>query len=288
MSLSIACAYCTNQYSQPAERCPHCGRPGVFWNVIAAEDPEERDALERRYRKTKADALSRNADSNLEDFEKAAARSKAVIARSEIEVLRLASSDRQLYATYYELTEGGVSLPSGSQWDMLRELADNVLFSRSKKHIRFGALSIAGVGLPNYGPCSLVLREEMISHRSSVFEENSALFMERRRIKISRAPKLPKGHKATWNERAKLCIAKLGARIDSSTAPDKYAGILLSQGATSEEDDFVEVHIFGPMTVLTMQEVIVSSPKRSQRATILKALKFKLTKHAVRVSEWKH
>jgi hypothetical protein len=284
MPLSIPCPECTNEIPQPAERCPHCGRPGVFWNVIAAEDIAERAALERRYQAAKADAVSRNAGSNLQDFENAVAGSKAVIARSVIEVHRLTSSNRQLYATFYELTESGISLPAGDEWDMLRELADTVLFWKSKKHIRFGALSLDGVGLPNYGPCSLVLRDEMISHRSSVFEENSAVFMERRKIKISRNPNVPKGYKATWGDRGKLCVAKLACKIDSKTGPDKYSRLLLRQGSTSEDDEFVEVHIFGPMTVLTMEQVIVTAPKENQKATILKAIKFKLAKHGVRAS----
>jgi hypothetical protein len=284
MPLSIPCPDCTNEIPQPAERCPHCGRPGVFWNVIAAEDPAERAALERRYKAAKADAVARNADRNLQDFENALGESKAVIARSEIEVNRLASSDRQLYATYYELTESGIRLPEGEQWDILRELADTVLFAKSKKHIRFGALSLDGVGLPNYGPCSVVWHDEMIAHRSSVFEENSAVFMERRKIKISREPKVPKGYKATWAERGKLCVAKLAGKIDSKTASDKYSGILLKQGPTSEDDDFVEVHIYGAMTVLTMEEVIVTSSRQRQRATILKAIKIKLAKYGVTAS----
>jgi hypothetical protein len=284
MPLSIPCPECKNEIPQPAERCPHCGRPGVFWNVIAAEEAAERAALNRRYQAAKADAVSRSADSNLRDFENAIAQSKAVIARSEIEVSRLASSNKQLYATYYELTEGGITLPAGDEWYLLRELADTLLFWKSKKHIRFGALSLDGVGPANYGACSLVLRDKMISHRSSVFEENSAVFMERREIKIAREPSVPKGYKAIWGERAKLCVAKLANKIDSKTSSDKYSGILLKQGATSEDHEFVEVHIFGPMTVLTMEQVIVTAPKRNQRATILKAIKFKLAKHGVRAS----
>ncbi len=284
MPLSIPCPECKNEIPQPAERCPHCGRPGFFWNVIAAGEAAERVALDRRYQAAKADAVSRNAARNLQDFEDAVAGSKAVIARSEIEVNRLASSSRQLYATYYELTEAGISLPAGDEWNILRELADTVLFWKSKKHIRFGALSLDGVGLPNYGQCSLVLREEMISHRSSVFEENSAVFMERHKIKISRELKVPKGYKAAWVDRGKLCVAKLAGKIDSHTGPDKYSALLLRQCATSKDDEFVEVHIFGAMTVLTMEQVIVTAPKRNQKATILKAIKFKLAKHGVRAS----
>jgi hypothetical protein len=124
----------------------------------------------------------------------------------------------------------------------------------------------------------------MIADRASVFEENSALFIERHDIKISRKANLPKGHRATWVERAKLAVAKLHGRIDSATTPDKYSQILLKRGATSGDDDFIEVHIFGPMTVLTMERVIVIVPKASKRATITKAIKSNLAKHNVQVN----
>ena len=124
----------------------------------------------------------------------------------------------------------------------------------------------------------------MIADRTSVFEENSALFVERHNIKISRKPNLPKGYRATWPDRAKLGVAKLYGRIDSTTTPDKYSRILLRAGAASESDDFIEVHIFGPMTVLTMEQVIVIAPQASRRTTITRAIKSKLAKHNVQVN----
>ena len=284
MSISIPCPSCKNEIQQPSERCPHCGKPGYFWNVLTAGEPVERNALERRYQAAKSDATSRKADGQLQDFENAIAGSQAVIARSESEVLRLANSHKQLYSTYYQLIEAGVKLPDGDEWDVLRELADTVLFPLYKQDMRFAALTLDGVGLSNYGSCSIIFRAEMISHRASVFEENSALFMERREIKISRNPNLPKGYRATWDERARLCVAKLSGKIDSATRSDEYSGLLLKQGATSEDDEFVEVHIWGPMTVLTMERVIVTAPKPRNRATIIKAIKASLAKHKVQVS----
>jgi hypothetical protein len=284
MPLSVPCSFCHNEVPQPSPCCPHCGGRGLFWNVVAAEQPDERAALNRRYQAARKDATARSAGGRLQGFENALAGSKAVIARSQSEVLRLATSTRQLYGTYYQLIEAGLRLPDGDEWDVLRELADTVLFPHYKQEMRFGALSLDGVGLPNYGPCSIVLRDEMISHRTSVFEENSALFMERRKIKISREPKLPRGYRGTWGDRAKLCVAKLSTRIDSTTGLDKYSGILLRAGATSEDDDFVEVHIFGPMTVLTMERVIVMAPQTSKRATITRSIKSKLAKHNVQVN----
>ena len=124
----------------------------------------------------------------------------------------------------------------------------------------------------------------MIAHRASVFDENSVLFMERHGVKASRKPGIPKGFRATWNERDKLCIAKLAERIDSSTTPNQYSGLLLKQGVSPENDEFVEVHIFGPITVLTMAEVTVTVPQARPRATIVRAIKSKLAKHGVSVS----
>ena len=281
---SETCSFCGNEVPPPSQHCPHCGRPGRFWNVLNANESSEVAALNRRYQAAKKDALSRKADVALQLFENALVGSKAVISRFQSDVLRLASSTRQLYGTYYQLIEAGLRLPDGDEWDVLRELADTVLFPKYKEEIRFGALSLDGRGLPNYGECSIVLREKMIADRTSVFEENSALFVERHNIKISRKPNLPKGYRATWPERGKLGVAKLYGRIDSTTTPDKYSRILLRAGATSERDDFIEVHIFGPMTVLTMEQVIVIAPQASKRTTIVRAIKSKLAKHNVQVN----
>ncbi|MFY9619311.1 MAG: hypothetical protein WAQ99_05825 [Pyrinomonadaceae bacterium] len=286
MPSSVTCPFpsCGNEIPQPSPCCPHCGRPGIFWNVREAEEADEVAGLDHRYQAARKDAVARKADLVLQDFENALSRSKAVITRNHNDVLRLASSTRQLYATYYQLVESGVRLPDGDEWDVVRELADTLLFPHYKQHMRFGALSLDGRGLANYGDCSIILREEMIADRTSVFEENSALFVERHGIKISRHPNVPKGYRAAWTDRAKLGAAKLQSSIDSKTTPDKYSRILLKPGTTSEDDEFIEVHIFGPMTVLTMEQVVVIAPQTSRRATISRAIKSKLAKHKVQVS----
>jgi hypothetical protein len=283
MSKSRDCKYCNNSFPLSASLCPHCGRPSYYPNVDMANEEDEQSALENHYQAAKRDAISRTADVPLQDFENAVASSQAVLARSESEVLRLANSNKQLYATYYQLTEAGVRLPEGDQWDTLRELADTVIFPGYKKEIRFAALSLDGVGLTNYGSCSIVFRDRMIAHRASVFEENSALFVKRQ-IKMSGNPNMPKGYRATWDGRAKLCVAKLAGKVDSATHSDKYSGLLIKQGATSENDEFIEVHIWGPMTALTMERVIVTDPKPRHRAIIVRAIKAKLAKHNVQVS----
>lgn len=117
-----------------------------------------------------------------------------------------------------------------------------------------------------------------------MLENNSVLFMERHRVNVKRNPDVPRGFKATWGDREKLCVAKLARSIDSTTNPDQYSGLLLKQGASSEQNEFVEVHIFGPMTVLTIGSVKVTEPTIRGRATVVRAVKSKLAKYGIPVS----
>jgi len=273
---TIECEFCHNHFSSASERCPHCARPGLFPNVRAADDDDERNALNRRYQEAISDAASRKTDQAAKDFEAAVTRSQAVIARSLNELQRLATSDNELYATYHQLVDAGLRLPSGDQWNTLRVLTDETLFSGYKQHIRFAALSLDRIGLHNYGECSLVLRDDMIAHRASVFEENSVVWMAKHQIKISEATDLPKGYRAVWSERVKLAVAKLSEKIQSTTRADSYSGLLLEQGATSEDDQFIEVHIWGQMTARTFEHVIVEQPQQQMSSVTLNALREKL------------
>src|SRR6266568_377533 len=128
MPISVTCSFCGNEVPQPSPCCPHCGRPGLFWNVVAADKGDERAALDRRYQAAKNAAKARNVEGPLQEFENALSASKAVIGRNYHEALRLASSNREVYGTYYQLVEAGLRLPAGNEWDILRELADTVLF----------------------------------------------------------------------------------------------------------------------------------------------------------------
>jgi hypothetical protein len=263
--------------------CPHCGRPSLFPNVTAAEDPEEVAALGVRYMDAKSQAAGRGAASALDDFERAAGTTRAVASRSAGDLLRLANSDREIYATYHQLVGSGIKIPEGQNWDVFRSNADDSFFPGYREHVRFAALSVDGIGLPSYGECSIVFRESFVSHRATVFEENTALFLKHKKILMSEADDLPKGYRAPWDARAKLCVAKLHVNIDSGTPPGKYSQILMRPGATTADDDFVEVHIYGPMTSRTMEQVTIMRRKRTPNRGMIEALTEGFTKAGVNV-----
>jgi hypothetical protein len=121
----------------------------------------------------------------------------------------------------------------------------------------------------------------MIAHRASVFEENSVTWMAKHRINLSDVENLPKGYRAPWNDRAKLAVAKLANKIQPNVPPDSFASLLLQQGTTVENDQFIEVHIWGPMTIRTFKHVIIKRPQRPANRVILKALQEKLQKAGV-------
>jgi hypothetical protein len=102
--------------------------------------------------------------------------------------------------------------------------------------------------------------------------------MMRHGITVWGAADLPKGYRAAWGERGRLCVAKLAGKLAKTTQPADFPRILLKQGASSLDDEFVEVHILGPMTIRTLSEVMVHKNPQRKRQAKLNALREKLAK----------
>ena len=271
------CKYCHNTVPLSADRCPHCARPGLFPNVRAAQHGVEETTLETRYNHAIERAKLRGCRSMALGFQKAIEKSQAVINRPLAEVQRLAMNDEELYATYYQLTDSGVKAANSDIWDKRRRVADEALFPGYKEAIRFGALSIDGMGLWHYGECNLVLRNDMIAHRASVFEENSVMFMKHHDIRVYEVDKLPPGYKPTWEKRDRLCAAKLADKISDATLAEDFPSILLKNGSSPEKDDFVEVHIWGPLSRRTLSRVTIKAESRRKADKVrIRALRQKL------------
>ncbi len=220
----------------------------------------------------------------------AVASAKAVLARGIDEVERLARSDKQIYASYYQQRRAQLRQPDGAPWDALREPTDQALFGEQKEHIRFAALTLDGLGVLNYGEWSLVLRTAMIQRRASIFEENTVLFVRDRKVPAAEVIDHVRGYRAVWDDRAKVCVAKIAAAITSATTPAKFAGLLIDQGSSGkmDADRFVEVHVWGPLTIRTVETVILKKSRDTRRLASkarLKALAEQLKKLDVTLEE---
>lgn len=240
------------------DRCPHCGRPGLFPNVALASISSEVAALQARYDAACTDAEARGSLNTLKDFEAEVVRDgKVVISRSFDETFRLAASENELYASFYEL-EGTTRAVQMDDWSTRRRRADAAVFRGMHVGIRFGAVSLDERGLPHYGDCVWVLADTMVAHRTSLFEENSVLFVEAR---VPSNEPCPAGFRAPWEARGRLCATKTAPSLKPDTPRGEFADLLLHAGPTRELDQFVEAHVFGPITVRTISRVRVDTQK---------------------------
>jgi hypothetical protein len=251
--------------------------------VFDADQPVEAHALDARYEEVRSEARNRGAEAVLSMLRAATRSAKAVIARDLGELRRLSTRDTELYATYYDLVETGAKIPPGEDWDVLRDLTDTHLFIGYKEEIRFAALSATGRGVTRYGKHFIILREQMIAHRTTVFEENSVMWMKHHDVKVWDAGNLPKGYRATWENREKLSCAKLGRRLMPYMTDADCAGLLLSNGLTGADDDFIEVHVYGSLSARSFERVIFSSPLDAEEEVLARDLRERFAKLGVEV-----
>jgi hypothetical protein len=97
--------------------------------------------------------------------------------------------------------------------------------------------------LSNYGECSVTLRIPLVAHRTSVLEENMLVFLKTKCDNYWRTESLPAGYRSDWSNRAKLAVAKLAHRIEATTPDGNFEGFLLTRGATSADDQFIELRL---------------------------------------------
>ena len=257
----INCGECSIELSPLAMTCGVCGTQ-QFPNVNVAQTPEERCALYDRYDRARATAVAAGLADMAEQFEAYVDGSLAVMCVKLGELERLASSDSELKSTFYGIADTRVPRaqpPAGTDWNRIREVIDTAVFGdEAKRHIRFAALSTSAEGLTAYGPCTLVCATAHVRKRASTFEKNSCqFFVDRRKIGIGQTVEVPEGYRSTWSDRGKLAVAKLGERLRPGMTAAHFDALLLTAGATTAEDDFVEVHIFGSMSAATFEQVMI-------------------------------
>ncbi len=269
-------------------QCPNCGFPVPpyarycpvdqtdvgFPNVRAAETPEEAGALDARYTLATQDAQVRGCLRTLEDFGRAVLGSKAVICRSLSIVQYLVSNDSALYNTFHQQVAAEARIPEDNFWDRARSAVNATLFPHYQDEMGFAMLSLNDRGLTTFGPYVIVLREAPIASRSSVFERNSVVFFQEM-VDTKVGDALAPGYRAAWAQRDRLAMAKCYGQIGSATAAGDYSSILVKPGPTPQDEEFIEVHIYGPIHRRAIEKVVGPPPRRGERP-IYKDLERKL------------
>lgn len=115
----------------------------------------------------------------------------------------------------------------------------------------------------------MVLKEQAIARRATVFEENSLVFARNRFHAAGFPP--PAGFTAAWGNRALLGIAKLAQRVESGMDEDDLASLVLTQTGLTDGDNFLEVHIYGPLHRSAVACITGKIPRnRTDRVMVLR------------------
>jgi hypothetical protein len=272
-----SCPDCGSPVSSSDERCSSCGHHLGFPNVRVASESAERDALTKRYEAAMDRAAARGASEAVASFRAEVAVSSAIVNCDVYRLRELFTEGKSLYSNYHLAVRSQVRKAADIEQDRLRRSVDSLLFGEYAEQIRFGALSIDGNGVRSYGEYSLVLREVAVAKRASLLEENSYSFVVRHDLRPS--DPLPAGYRCPWPNRRELAVAKLADLIQSDTPKSDYPRILLSNGATRANDQFVEVHIYGQFNQHSIESVSGSSnPKRPEERAVLASVKELLSK----------
>jgi hypothetical protein len=266
----MKCPRCNAEISSALRFCTECSSDIGFPNVRAAQSNLEIDALNVRHAGAYQSAEVRGSRSQLENFGLAVVGSHAVLARNLSVLDSFVKKDNELYISYHKQVRGGYRIPENNKFDAGRVAVESTIHPHYFEDINFSALSLDGIGVTAFGLYSITLREKLIAHRTTVFEENPFIFCQRFHLVAGDAA--PPGYRAIWAHRDKLAIAKLHSRIDKTTTPAQYASILLRQGTTTNDGDFMEAHIYGPLHRSSIERVIGPKPRTRLELTIWKSV----------------
>jgi len=275
------CIHCGKPVPAERRECQSCGEDNGFPNVRIAESPAEVTALDARLRDAEISATARNCRGVLDRFGVAVLSSRAVIARSLSIIQDLIDSDRRTYTGYQRQLASGSRIAEDNRYDLVRTQVEAALFPNCQTEMLFGFLSLGNSTLRGYGAFSMVLRDEMISHRATVFEENLLTLSTKLRLMLT--DPIPSGYRAVWQRRHDLAKAKLHSEVTAVTQDADFPGILVADRGGTADSDFIEVHIFGPINRYTIERIYGENPRTREDRLIWSKMQRQLRAQGIAV-----
>jgi len=256
---AATCSKCGVAADESLRHCPTCGVDLGCPNVRAAAAPAEIDALSARFNIARDNSGKRGLATEFDALVAAVdSASHVVVAMPPLCARTFLVDSRTLYAGYESLVGGGIRAPAPIENDSERFAVSGKLFGCYASQIRYGVLSLDGVGLKNYGLVFLTLRDVTIAQRVSFLHENSYLFLDNLRSTVR--GDVPPGFKSIWQNRAELVAAKIEPMLTAGGSLPDWAGQLVVQGATRAEDRCVEAHVFGSFNAASIESIEFAGP----------------------------
>lgn len=251
---AATCPNCRAATNQSLRHCPACAVDLGFPNVRSVTTPTEIGALSSRFDKARESACNRGLVAEFDALVSAVnSLSHVVVAMPPLVARDLLSDPRKLYAGYEGLVGGSIRIPAPFANDTERCSVAGQIFGSYAKDIRYGVLSLDGMGLRSYGLVFARLRDLAIEKRVSFLHENSYFFFESH--KMSARDKFPTGYRSCWKNRAKLVASKIEPTLTAGSGSREWAGQLIVRGKTREEERCIEAHIYEGFNVEAIEAV---------------------------------
>ena len=279
----MKCPECGTAVHSHLRNCPGCLLDCGFPNVRAASNAAEVAALERRVSEARVSCDARGCLTLLDAFGLAVLSSKIVMARSLADLHSFLESENRLLVSYHRQVRSGGRMPQDNEWDRGRTAAESTIHPNYHEDIQFACISVDHRGVDAWGEYHIVLKEQLVAQRTTVFEENPFHFTRRHKIAAGQPP--PLGYRATWSERNKLAQAKLHPELQSSTKTLEFSGILVRQGTSTGNAEFIEAHIYGPLHRNAVELVTGPKPKNKVDAYLWNKVKRTLKMLGAKVQE---
>ncbi len=237
---SETCRNCSKSLRPNDRLCGYCHHDGGPPNVRLANDNVELSSLREFHEDARRSVRTNGTSSQCDTLEKLLSNSSMVINRNLTSLRAWVLSDDGLYLNFYKLKERGIPLVNDHH-NRHRTSYENTVSPGFADDISVGALTIDDQGMGYYGPYAVVIRDDAIRDRATVFWENPFKFC--RRLTVVSGAEAPAGHRATWQNRSLLGVAKLGGKLNVGDEAKAISQLLIGPDRTSEECDFIEVHV---------------------------------------------
>jgi hypothetical protein len=266
-----ACPRCRTRIGGAERYCLTCRKDLGAPNVRECSSPAERSAVNRRATQSETRARFRKCSHELDNFSQLLKKHSGVVVSMPAAIaLTLVSDPRSVFANYETLAEAGLRKPAEPQHDRQRAAVAGILFGSYAKQIRYGILSLTETGLPTYGEVCCHLRSVAIEDRTTFLEWNSYTFVSLKDIRAEMS--VPVGHRAVWDNRHLLALAKLGERVSRGQGRAEWEKLMFQTDTNDRsKDDFIEAHIYDSFGIDAVEAMTQVSGKRLDRHTSVMA-----------------
>lgn len=269
------CPNCGREIPLDDRICDYCAADAKPPNVRFAERPGEVRALAALDAAASGLAASAGREAERSRLAELVRASKLVINRKLRSLALWVESDDELYVNFYKLKQRGVRM-TNDVYNRQRLSAENTISPTFADQLTIGALTVDDRGMDYYGGYSVLIREEAIRLRATVFWENPFEFNKRMKIVSGEDP--PEGYRAVWEERHRLANAKLATQLPDGADDDVLANLVMGPDRSVESCDFIEVHIHGDIHADCIERVVPPKTIPKEERSPWKHLQRKLAK----------